>query len=70
MKDQINMYKYFCELIYERKINNQRISGLDHQKFCACLLSLVRLKVIDEDDAVFIAPRKKGKRGKKFIQYL
>jgi len=66
---QINCYRKLCEKTYRDKINGKKISGYNLQLFCACLLSLVRFNNIDEDDVVFIAPRKKGKgKAKKFKQ--
>lgn len=71
IKKQIQVYKCFCQLIYNKKKNKEKISGFDHQRFCACVFSLIRFKFVDEDDVIFIAPRKKNyKRGKRFIQHL
>ena len=69
IKKQINVYKHYCECIYQKKINKNKISGYDLQTFSACCLALVKLKVFDEDDVIFIAPRRK-KRGKRFIQFI
>lgn len=69
IKLQIKTYNYFCECIYQKKINKKKISGHDLQTFSACCLALVKLKVFDEDDVIFIAPRRK-KRGKMFKQHL
>lgn len=70
LKDQIKMYKNFCDIIFIRKKNKMKISGLDHQKFSACLLALIRLKYLDLDDNVLIMNRRKNnKKRKKFNQY-
>tara|TARA_R110000803_G_scaffold623_1_gene2144 strand:+ start:1052 stop:1432 length:381 start_codon:yes stop_codon:yes gene_type:complete len=67
IKEQIEKYKYFVELIYNKKINRKKISGYDLQVFCAVIISLIKFKQLEEDDVLFFAPRKK-KRGKTFVQ--
>ena len=69
IKEQIQLYKIFCETIYEKKLKKQKISGYDLQVFSSCLLSLIKFNQLEEEDFIFIAPRKK-KRGKKFNQNL
>jgi hypothetical protein len=69
IKEQIQLYKIFCETIYEKKIKKEKISGYDLQVFSSCLLSLIKFNQLEEEDFIFIAPRKK-KRGKKFNQNL
>ena len=69
IKEQIQLYKIFCETIYQKKRKKQKISGYDLQVFSSCLLSLIKFNHIEEDDVIYIAPRKK-KRGKRFNQNL
>jgi hypothetical protein len=58
---QIHVYKTLCESVYKRKMKGNKISTFDIQMFSSSVLSLIKFKVIDEDDCLFIAPRKKGK---------
>ena len=69
LKVQVEGYRKMCEITYVKKIKGKKISGYDLQCFSASLLNLVKLKLIDEDDVVFIAGRKKGKY-KTFHQFL
>jgi hypothetical protein len=64
---QIKCYRKLCDKTYHEKINGKKISGYNLQMFSACVLALIRFNVIDEDDVIFMAPRKRGKH-KKFKQ--
>tara|TARA_R110000737_G_scaffold4753_2_gene15311 strand:+ start:116 stop:478 length:363 start_codon:yes stop_codon:yes gene_type:complete len=66
---QIPAYLRICELIHDKKLKGKKISGYDLQLFSASLLSLVKLKQLDEDDVIFIAGRKKG-NFKTFTQFI
>tara|TARA_Y100000592_G_scaffold100911_1_gene183662 strand:- start:1465 stop:1836 length:372 start_codon:yes stop_codon:yes gene_type:complete len=52
---------YFCDIIYKRKLNKQPIRRSDHEYFISCLFGLLKLKVIDNDEAngYLIMPRRK-----------
>ncbi len=58
---QVQNFKLFCEMIYRRKIQRQSIRRTDHKLFTHCLLALMRLGVIENDDfnGFLICPRKK-----------
>ena len=59
MREQIFAYKYFCQTIYSRKLKKKYISIDDYRMFLACLLSLVKLKIYEDEDVSMIFPRKK-----------
>jgi len=46
----IKNFSRFCSAIYFRKIQNKPIYRTDHHLFLCCLMALLRLKVIDNDD--------------------
>tara|TARA_R110000822_G_scaffold309719_1_gene439982 strand:- start:318 stop:674 length:357 start_codon:yes stop_codon:yes gene_type:complete len=60
IKDQIKMYIHFCNVIHKRKLNKQRIQYEDHIYFISCLSALLRLRIIENDDAngFLVCPRK------------
>lgn len=47
---------------YERKKLNLRLNTDDHKKFCACMLVLVRLEIVDKEDHVLYFKKKKPKK--------
>ena len=59
IKLQIKTYLSFCEYIYERKKNKLGIYRSDYQLFLNSIFALIRLKQLDEEDCIFITPRKK-----------
>lgn len=59
MKEQIQKYRCMCEITHKKKKNKTRMYRRDHELFLASALALVKLQIIDEEDVVFIAPRKK-----------
>ena len=59
IKLQIKTYLSFCEYIYERKKNKLGIYKIDYQMFLNSIFALIRLKQLDEEDCIFITPRKK-----------
>ena len=61
IKQIIYTLTYFCNLIYNRKLNKQPIRKSDHEYFISCLFGLLKLKIIDNDDlnGYLIMPRKK-----------
>ena len=46
----IKNFSRFCSAIYFRKIQDKPIYKSDHRLFLSCLMALLRLKVIDNDD--------------------
>ena len=50
MKDLINIMSGFVILFQDRRKNKQRVSSDDHEKFVACLLGLIKLKILHNDD--------------------
>ena len=58
---QIESYTEFCNIIYQRKLNKQRISRQNHIYFISCLCALLRLKIIEDDDmnGYYCFPKKK-----------
>lgn len=49
---------YHCITTWRRKYENKAIWKCDHQLFCACLYSLIKLKFIkNEDDYILYIPR-------------
>ncbi len=61
IKKQILFYKYFINKIYERKKENLNIWRSDYELFLSCMFALIKLNVLDEDDSIFIMPKKKKK---------
>jgi hypothetical protein len=50
IKNQINAYLHYCNMIHERKLNKQGIRRNDHIYFLNCLMALLRLRVIENDE--------------------
>ena len=50
IKNQIKMYLLFCNMIYNRKINNKPIYRTDHLYFLNCITALLRLKQIENNE--------------------
>lgn len=50
IKTQIKAYIHFCNMIYNRKKNNQAIRRTDHIHFLNCITALLRLRIIENDD--------------------
>lgn len=70
IKKQIEAYLYFCNVIYERKIKKRRIKREDHIYFISCLSALLRLKIIENDDANgFLVCPPKPKNTKYSLRY-
>lgn len=50
IKQQIKTYLYFCNIIYIKKKKKYPIYRSDHQLFLSCVMALIRLKIIDNDN--------------------
>jgi len=61
IKKQIYTYTYFINSIYKRKKENLNIWRSDYELFLSCMFALIKLKILDEDDSIFIMPKKKKK---------
>lgn len=60
---QIQIYKTMIDLIYNRKLNNQPIWREDHVSLLNCIMALIRLRVMenDEQNGYFAIGKKKSK---------
>ena len=60
----VQNFKLFCEITYQRKIQKKGIRRSDHKLFANCLLALIRLGVVENDDfnGFLICPRRKTTR--------
>ena len=60
---QLHLYQTYCDMTYSRKTRNKSIEKNDHILFLACLMALLRLQIIDNDDnnGYLIMPKKKIK---------
>ena len=58
---QIKTYLLFCNNILRRKKNKLNIWRSDYEMFLSCIFALMKLKILDDEDCVFIAPKKKKK---------
>lgn len=51
----------FCNNILRRKKNKLNIWRSDYEMFLSCIFALIKLKILYDEDCVFIAPKKKKK---------
>jgi hypothetical protein len=70
IKRQIFQYMLTCNSIYNKKVKKQKIPSMDMYLFRITLMALIKLKIIDEEDVVFIAPRRKGQHKKSTFKYI
>lgn len=70
IKSQIFQYILTCDSIYRKKLKKQKTSSMDMYLFRITLMALIKLKSKDEEDVVFLAPRKKGVRKKSTFKYI
>ena len=59
IKLQIKTYESFCEMIYQRKKNKLGIYRSDYEMFLNCIFALIKFKKLNEEDSVFIVPKRK-----------
>jgi hypothetical protein len=66
---QIKVYTQLCNKIYRKKKNKEKISTDYHIYFLYCISALMRLKVIENDEAngYLLMPRKKPSKFKTSI---
>jgi hypothetical protein len=70
IKRQIFQYMLTCNSIHSKKLKKQKIPSMDMYLFRITLMALIKLKIIDEEDVVFLAPRKKGVKKKSTFKYI
>jgi hypothetical protein len=61
IKAQIYTYTFFCNQILTKNRKGFSIRTRDSELFLATLFALIKLKILDEDDCIFIQPRKRPK---------
>ena len=61
IKFQIHSYILFCNTILKRKEKKLNIWRQDYEMFLSCIFALIKLKIIEEDEAIFIQPKRKGR---------
>jgi hypothetical protein len=62
LKFQIKTYTAFCDMIYQRKRDGLGIYRSDYEHLLNAIFALIKTKQLDEDESVFIAPKKKKVR--------
>jgi len=50
IKQQIKTYLHFSNIIYTKKKNKYPIYRSDHELFLSCIMALLRLKIIENDE--------------------
>jgi hypothetical protein len=59
---QIKLYKHFLDTIKDRKLKRRRINRTDHNFALYCIMALIKLKVIEEDEplnGLYYSPKRK-----------
>tara|TARA_R110000803_G_scaffold55904_6_gene112969 strand:- start:2331 stop:2690 length:360 start_codon:yes stop_codon:yes gene_type:complete len=59
IRNQIYTYTYFLNLMYKRKLNKQKLWRSNYEMILGTVMALVKLNILDEDDSIFIQPRKR-----------
>ena len=59
IKSQIYTYLLFCNQLFTRKKNKLGIYRSDYEMLLNCIFALIKLKILDEDDSVFMVEKKK-----------
>lgn len=62
MKEIIKVLHQLCVSTYLKKIKINKLDTEGHAMFRDCLLSLIKLELLDFDDVCLICPRKKPTR--------
>ena len=50
LKQQIQIYLHFCNIVYKRKLLKQPIYKSDHELFISCFFALMKLQILEDDD--------------------
>jgi hypothetical protein len=58
----VKLSKTFCELFYKRRINGEKVSSYDHKMFMHCLLFLLKIGCVRENDKNGFIMLKRPKR--------
>ena len=59
IKQQIFTYTFFCNQMIRLKNEGKSIRESDGEMFLTSIFALIKLKILDEDDCIFIQPLKK-----------
>lgn len=59
IKEQIYTYLNFCNQMIRLKNEGKSIRCTDSELFLSCIFALIKFNILDEDDCVFIADRKR-----------
>ena len=62
IRDLVLYSKNFCDTIYKRKKQKKKICSQDHQAFAMSVFALIKLNLIDDDDVLLFAPRRKSRK--------
>jgi len=62
IKAQKFIYNQYCINILRNKNKGNSIRKRDAELFLGCIFALIKLKFLDEDDAIFIQPNRKTNR--------
>lgn len=64
IKEQILTYKLYCDVIYKKKKEKNRITYDDHYIFRKCLFALMRLGIVEnnEHNGYFCMSKRKSQR--------
>ena len=63
--EQISCYLLLCNGFLRKKKQGLNIWRSDYEIFLACIFALIKLRIIDEEDCVFIMPKKRISRHQK-----
>lgn len=58
----VKLSKTFCEIFYKRRINGEKVSSYDHKMFMHCLLFLLKIGCVRENDKNGFIMLKRPKR--------
>ena len=62
LERQAFTYKHFIDCICERKRKKENIWRSDYELFLSSIFALIKLNILDEDDCIFIMPKKRNPR--------
>ena len=59
IKNQINKYKCFCDVLVKKKFDCYKIRSSDYLIFLSCFMALVKFNVISPLDIIILKKKKK-----------
>lgn len=62
IKEQIRTYILLCNTMSRHIKEGKNIWRSDRELILSCIFALIKLKIVDEDDCVFIMPRRRVSR--------